>query len=281
MDQIKFTRFLLLLSLSAAYGKYVYVPQWVSWSEAQNYCRLFHTDLAPVNDRQDTDRLQKLAGDSENFLWTGMERSSTNGGKWIWSGGKEVSTFFWAPGQPDNRPSEDYGVIQMYGWHDAVPSYRLPFFCYSAVVVRQRKTWEEALAHCREHHSDLASVASETEMLLIRRQLDKLGSTDHVWIGLHFFPGGWQWVDGRPLDYEAWGQGNKPACPQFHLGCAAVQVTGRGQIISSADLTLAVNATEGMGSVGNTATNIGLDTSGAAGVWEAHDCEEKLHFICY
>nr|XP_019962009.1 PREDICTED: C-type mannose receptor 2-like [Paralichthys olivaceus] len=282
-----FTCLLLLLSSSSA--KYVYVEQRTSWPEAQNHCRTHYTDLAAVSNRQDTERLQQLAGEIGGYLWIGMERHSTDSGRWMWSGGGEVSVFFWAPGQPDNRLNEHYSVIQMSGWHDARPLlYTLPSFCFRVVVVRQRKTWEEALVHCREHHLDLASVASDTEMLLIQRELEKHVTTERVWIGLRFFPGGWQWVDGRPLEYEAWSEEIKPACPRLTLSCAALQVMGRAAG-NAAELANATVGTVGSGAAMNTAAGVGADALGASSaadgrnqrVWETHDCEDRLHFICY
>ncbi|XP_034468926.1 C-type lectin 1-like isoform X2 [Hippoglossus hippoglossus] len=214
----------LLLLLSSSCGKYVYVEQKMNWAEAQTHCRTHYTDLAAIGNKQDTERLQKLAGEIGGYLWMGLESFSTDGVKWMWSGGAEVSVFFWDPGQPENRPNEHYGLIQKNGWHDAWPHYKFPFFCFSVVVVRQRKTWEQALDHCRERHLDLASVTSLTEMLLIQSELEKHVTTEHVWIGLHFFPDGWRWVDGRPLEYEAWREEIKPACPRLRLSCAALQV---------------------------------------------------------
>lgn len=79
-----------------------------------------------------------------------------------------MSTFFWATGEPDNGPNGDYGFIYNYMWHDAILGYEFPFFCYSVVVVRKRKTWEEALDYCRKHHCDLASVESDTAAHLER-----------------------------------------------------------------------------------------------------------------
>uniref|UniRef100_A0A3P9BYA0 C-type lectin domain-containing protein n=1 Tax=Maylandia zebra TaxID=106582 RepID=A0A3P9BYA0_9CICH len=125
-------------------------------------------------------------------------------------------------------------------------THRKTFFCYGAIVVKEKKTWEEALEYCREHHDDLASVASETEMLLIQKELSKHNTTDHIWTGLRFLAGDWLWVDGQEMDYEAWGEEGKPSCPHAKIKCGALQVTG-----------------------GNKA------------VWDAHDCEERLHFICY
>uniref|UniRef100_A0A4W6F5P9 C-type lectin domain-containing protein n=1 Tax=Lates calcarifer TaxID=8187 RepID=A0A4W6F5P9_LATCA len=138
----------------------------------------------------------------------------------MWSGGGEVSTFFWEPEQPNNRLFEDYGLVKKCGLHDATSGYIFPFLCYRVVVVRERKTWEEALDYCREHHHNLASVASDTEMLLIQKELGKNINTEPVWIGLHFFPAHWLWVDRRPLVYEAWAQQSKPDCPEVKLQCA-------------------------------------------------------------
>uniref|UniRef100_A0A3B4H6Q9 C-type lectin domain-containing protein n=1 Tax=Pundamilia nyererei TaxID=303518 RepID=A0A3B4H6Q9_9CICH len=94
-----------------------------------------------------------------------------------------------------------------------VYSYPRTFFCYRAIVVGEEKTWEEALEYCREHHNDLASVASETETMLIQRELRKHNTTNNVWIGLRFLSRDWLWVDGQEMDYEAWSEEGKPLCP--------------------------------------------------------------------
>lgn len=287
MDQT-FACILLLLSLSATFGKYVYVEEIKNRQDAQEYCRWFHTDLAPISNAHDTERLWRLAGNTNHYIWIGLERNHTDSEKWTWSGGGGVSTFFWEQGQPENRLLEDYGVIHNYKWRDFRAHYLNPFFCFSAVVVRERKTWEEALMYCREHHHDLASVASETEMMLIQKELRKNVTTAHVWIGLHFFPGGWLWVDRQPLAYEAWGQAGRTECPEVELKCAALQVMGGRRSSNGTDFTLATNAVMETGEVQAVAAYDSLSSFGARdaadvieGEWEAHDCERKLHFICY
>lgn len=298
MDESFTCILLLLLSLSATVGKYVYINDRMNWHDAQKYCRMFHTDLASVSNKDDMWRLRWLAGSFHEFIWIGLERNSTDREKWTWSGGGKVSTFFWALGQPQNRRNEDYGLIYHSEWHDALPDLKKPFFCYNVVVVRERKTWEEALEYCREHHQDLVSVTSETEMLLIKKELDKTETTDRVWIGLHFFSGHWLWVDGEPLTYEAWGHEVRPACPDFRLECAALQAKGGTQSRVGTGSTLVANATVETGvalinnagrfAVNNAAysiPNISGVSGAAAGVkehvWEAHNCEERLHFVCY
>lgn len=66
------------------------------------------------------------------------------------------STFFWAEREPDNRVNENYGAMRNYKWHDtSATQFITTFFCSRAVVVRERKTWEDALEHCRERHRGL------------------------------------------------------------------------------------------------------------------------------
>lgn len=252
MDQM-FACVLLLLSSSATASKYVFIEDRMRWHDAQIYCRAHHTDLAPVSNAEDMAELRSLTGFLQDF-WVGLERDQANRSRWRWSGGGEVTTFFWDIGQPENRLNEDYGLILRSTFHDATDR-SIPFLCFSAVVVRERKTWEEAVEHCRGRQRDLASVTSETEMELIRKEAGEDVSTDRVWIGLRFFSGRWLWVDGRRLTYEAWGRGGAPVCPAFNMDCVSLRAsTGAGSNAASG------NAQQG---------------------WEAGDCEERLHFVCY
>uniref|UniRef100_A0A3Q3E8J8 C-type lectin domain-containing protein n=1 Tax=Labrus bergylta TaxID=56723 RepID=A0A3Q3E8J8_9LABR len=104
------------------------------------------------------------------------------------------------------------------------------------------KTWEEALEHCRETHTDLTSLNSETEQRLALSEIQHDHITERVWIGLRFFGDRWLWVNGDPLVYEAWPEGDQEhQCP-LRKRCGALTKEGH---------------------------------------WENWDCVEKLHFICY
>ncbi|CAI5638578.1 unnamed protein product [Oreochromis niloticus] len=226
MDQI-FTFILLLLNLSGTFNKYVYIDKKLDWRRAQSYCQQNYTDLAPVSNDNDANKLQQLSSNVKEYIWIGLVRNSSHRDEWLWSGGGVASTFFWKPGQPDDyKGNEDGGSVLNKMWNDVSLWYKITFFCYGAVVVKEKKTWEEALEYCREHHDDLASVASETEMLLIQKELNKHNTTQNVWIGLRFLAGDWLWVDGQEMDYEAWGEEGKPSCPQPKIKCGAFQVTG-------------------------------------------------------
>ncbi|KAK7893206.1 hypothetical protein WMY93_022358 [Mugilogobius chulae] len=101
-----------------------------------------------------------------------------------------------------------------------------PFFCYKVHAIRERKTWYEALDYCRQNTQKLASVASETEMMLIQKELRKELSSHNVWIGLQFLAGEWVWVDGQTFSYESWGPDPKKTCPILDQDCGAIQVKG-------------------------------------------------------
>lgn len=251
MDQTFACVLLLLISFATA-SKYVFINDRMWWRDAQTYCRNRHTDLAPISNEEDMAEIQSFPNSQE--IWIGLERDQANESRWKWSGDGEVTTFFWHSSQPQNQPNEKYGLILHHKWHDA-PDRRIPFICFSAVVVRENKTWEEALEHCRERRRDLASVTSETEMELIRKEAGEDTHTKRLWIGLRFFSGRWLWVDGRRLTYQAWGGGGAPICPAFNMDCVSLQVSG---------------------AAGSSAT----DRNAQQG-WEAGDCGERLNFVCY
>ncbi|XP_068448335.1 dromaiocalcin-1-like [Clinocottus analis] len=117
------------------------------------------------------------------------------------------------------------------------------FYCIQITVLAEEKSWEEALEHCREHHEDLSSMVSETERLLALREIKTRHITEPVWIGLRYLGDRWLWVNGDPLQYDAWHEraDQDHQCPIWNR-CGALNQQG---------------------------------------LWENWDCQEKLNFICY
>lgn len=277
---------LVLLGMSALLGKYIYNEKKATWHEAQYYCRQFHTDLAPISSNYDRQSIQNLTTELDYF-WIGLERNTTDWDKWMWSGGGEVSNFYWGPWEPQDNPEEGYALMYSYLWYNVPGNRPMPFFCYSVHVVRKKKTWEEALKYCRKHHHDLASITSKTEMMLIQRELSKNDTTERVWMGLRFLAGSWMWTDGRRLHYEAWDQQGQPLCPEIDLRCGALQVTGGMQDSNSTATTATSNPTQTAeifyARHEHSERNNSQESAAAEGVneWQTCNCEEKLHFICY
>eukprot|EP00063_Salmo_salar_P058319 XP_014033154.1 PREDICTED: secretory phospholipase A2 receptor-like [Salmo salar] len=226
-------------------GKHIYVSAEKNWLHAQVFCREHYTDLSSISSEWEQQQLQTAPGVRiHNSTWIGLYREPQNLNGWRWSGGGYATYLgVWDKDQPNNGPKEDYGLIKRNRWHDAFVYHQLPFFCLKLIVVRESKTWEEALEYCREQHTDLTSLVSETELLLAQRESRETQTTTaHLWMGLRYLANHWLWVNGDPVVYEAWPQGGQHQCPAWNLHCGAMAT---------------------------------------AGAWETRDCQESLNFICY
>lgn len=118
--------FLLTETLNGT-NRYIYVSNELSWSDAQVFCRKYHTDLATINDTAENSFVLELIS---NDSWFGLFRDS-----WIWVGKTPVSSSIinWMPGKPDNaQGNENCGYLYNNLAVDAQCSDEMPFFCYSS-----------------------------------------------------------------------------------------------------------------------------------------------------
>ncbi|XP_051812171.1 macrophage mannose receptor 1-like [Acanthochromis polyacanthus] len=233
----------LYVAAEAGIGKHVYVPKSLKWREAQAYCRENHTDLSHLNSQSDIDKLRKAAGGKIHKGWIGLQRDPDNRSAWTWSGGDHITFQNWHDGQPRNRKNEDVGSIGRDGtWFDSFYTSSVHFYCVDVDVEEEKTSWEDALSRCRENQTDLSSLLSETDRLLVQTEIQNRNITERLWIGLRFLGDRWMWVNGDPLEYEAWSQqgGQDHQCP-IRRRCGALTRDG---------------------------------------LWENRDCQDKLSFIC-
>uniref|UniRef100_A0A672FTK3 C-type lectin domain-containing protein n=2 Tax=Salarias fasciatus TaxID=181472 RepID=A0A672FTK3_SALFA len=230
-------------------GTYHFVSQPMNWTDAQTHCRKYYTDLSHVNDQKDTEKILKAAAGQTslkwNIAWIGLYRDPTNANRWKWSGGGYVTYTNWAIHQPNNvRNIQNTVNTDSNGrWNDVKGQFAWPFFCIKISVMNyEKKTWEEALEYCREEHSDLISIASETDRLLAQTEMQRNDLTEPVWIGLRSLADQWLWVDGKTTVFKAWPQGGDEdhQCPTWRR-CGALTVEG---------------------------------------LWGNYNCEEKRYFLC-
>uniref|UniRef100_A0A4W5RED9 C-type lectin domain-containing protein n=1 Tax=Hucho hucho TaxID=62062 RepID=A0A4W5RED9_9TELE len=124
-------------------------------------------------------------------------------------------------GLPNNKlGNQDCVSLWKNEMNDYQCTEQYPILCFdlNVVLVKENKTWEEALEHCRENYTDLTSLLSENDQLLVQRMMNSKGAqTDHVWTGLRFLASTWLWVNGDPVEYQAWTEGRLPHCPTQHL----------------------------------------------------------------
>ncbi|CAL8325614.1 unnamed protein product [Arctogadus glacialis] len=95
------------------------------------------------------------------------------------------------------------------------------------VFVEEKKTWEEALDHCRalgpdaSKRMDLLSFHDEEELSYAQEEMTR-ALTEEVWIGLRWLAGRWLW-----MDRNAGGVITLPECPANGNHCGTL--SGGGQ----------------------------------------------------
>ncbi|KAI1901300.1 hypothetical protein AGOR_G00032890 [Albula goreensis] len=189
--------------------RYILIKEKKTWREAQSYCRKHHTDLASVRNQTENQQINQTAGGQA--MWIGLFRES-----WKWSDQSNSSYRYWEKGQPNNLGGNDdcagVKVADLGRWFDLPCHSTYPFICYedNLVLVRENKSWDEALSYCRQHYGDLVSVSTEQLQHWVKRRAQS-ASTAHVWLGLryscalHF----WFWVSGEEGQYQNWAPGNE------------------------------------------------------------------------
>ncbi|KAI1887780.1 hypothetical protein AGOR_G00193880 [Albula goreensis] len=193
--------------------EYLIVEKEFTWREAQKHCREEYTDLVSVRNQSDNNRIEQEAeeqGKTGGWVWIGLFRES-----WKWSDQSNSSYRNWSTGQPDNEGGNENCVGMLVGatdsgkWDDRRCNETHPFFCHGAnlILVRENKSWEDALDHCRDLGGDLASVTSGEMQHWVERKVQN-ASTAHVWLGLRYSCtlNFWFWVSGEGFCYQKWAE---------------------------------------------------------------------------
>uniref|UniRef100_UPI003AAC98D7 macrophage mannose receptor 1-like n=1 Tax=Centroberyx gerrardi TaxID=166262 RepID=UPI003AAC98D7 len=222
------------------FGRHIYVDQKKTWSEAREYCREEYTDLSRIHSQEEDQELFKI---EKRFatVWIGLYRDDND--IWKWSGGGNAS--FLSPLEHKSVNKSDRCVVHTTtGWHAMSCVSKRHFFCFesSLFLVKENKTWEEAMEHCRRQHTDLPSLRSDSALAQALNASRK-AQTDRVWTGLRFLAGCWLWVNGDAVEHESWCRREAPHCPAWTLHCGVLSLKGQH--------------------------------------WENWDCGDKLNFICY
>ncbi|KAL2081255.1 hypothetical protein ACEWY4_023108 [Coilia grayii] len=221
--------------------KDVLINESLRWSEAQSYCRQHYTDLSTYKSDWEQELLPEPAGPSQSWIGLHLVEES-----WQWIDGKKVTFKRWHLSEPNGNGNEKCAFIKNGFWFDVDCNRKMSFLCFNwthkLILVREKKTWEDALIHCRSHHTDLASLPIRSQ-LLQAMQLSSEAQTPNVWTSLRFLAGDWLWVDMNPMEGGKYEGKELPQCPSQPLHCGVLSWETK------------------------TVTN--------------KDCLEKLNFICY
>ncbi|XP_016522170.1 macrophage mannose receptor 1-like [Poecilia formosa] len=191
--------------------KYRLIKEKKSWQEAQSYCREKHTDLISGTKQLQDEEVKKLMNSSDSKAYTGLFRDT-----WRWSDGSSFSFRHWHDDYNNSESVSGQCAMTVFDdggrWKNENCDERKPFICYDdkVILIKENKTWEDALTYCRDHHHDLVTITNMEDQIWIQEKV-KNASTDYVWIGLHYawtlhF---WFWVSDEVVSYENWA-----SCPK-------------------------------------------------------------------
>ncbi|XP_038163931.1 putative C-type lectin domain family 20 member A isoform X2 [Cyprinodon tularosa] len=214
---------------------YTFVTEAKTWLEAREYCRLQHGDLA----RFQTSSMNDIFTELDFPRWTGLQRA-------------ELSSHAYYVNWTETGLSGEGDCVSIFSLTKLMETKlcdaRLPFICFwdgniNLVLVKENKSWEEALEHCRSLNDiglrfDLVSVESEDDYVNMMSKVME-ANTDEVWTGLRFLGDEWLWVNGgNTSNIEL------PQCPTQEQRCGALSKNRSGSV-------------------------------------EARDCSEQKNFLCY
>ncbi|KAF3697764.1 C-type mannose receptor 2 [Channa argus] len=182
----------------------------MTWSQALNYCRVNHTDLISGFDQLKDVKSQLVSKvEPDEKLWIGLYRAT-----WMWSDGSSYSFRYWESLSTNDLVDEQGDkkcattVLKKGGklsFDDC--NKEKPFICYSGkvILIKQDKTWNEALNYCRKKYHDLVSITSPNIQAEVQEEAKK-AKTTHVWIGLRYTCtlDLWFWVSDEPVCYDNW-----------------------------------------------------------------------------
>ncbi|XP_054914561.1 secretory phospholipase A2 receptor-like [Poeciliopsis prolifica] len=199
-------RYFLCYDDSNSSKKYHLIQEKKKWTEAQSYCREKHTDLiSGTKQLQDEEVKNEISFVEINtYIFTGLFRDT-----WRWSDGSSFSFRHWHKwfdnqasygGQCAMTKFDDGGR-----WRTENCDGRKPFICYDdkVILIKEKKTWHEALTYCRDHHDDLVTITNMDEQIWIQEKV-KDASTPFVWLGLRFncTLNFWFWVCKQMIGYK-------------------------------------------------------------------------------
>ncbi|XP_034006139.1 macrophage mannose receptor 1-like [Trematomus bernacchii] len=175
----------------------------LNWLQAQSYCRENHTDLVSgithINSTEFKERVNKL---NNQGLWIGLFREI-----WSWSDGKNFSFRHWDPDSLEDETSKTCAMTKPNGkWSSDNCMDPKPFYCYDdkVILIKESKTWDEALTYCREKHRDLVSITDRHQQRWVQERA-KMADTP-VWLGMRYTCtlDLWLWVIDRLVCFNNW-----------------------------------------------------------------------------
>ncbi|KAI9524338.1 hypothetical protein NQZ68_018021 [Dissostichus eleginoides] len=186
--------------------KYFLIHELKNWLQAQSYCREHHTDLI-----SGITHIKEFNDHGSSHLWIGLFREI-----WSWSDGKNVSFRNWDPDSFKDEASKTCAMTTPNGnWSSDNCTKEKPFYCYDdkVILIKENKTWDEALTYCREKHHDLVSITDSHQQRWVEKRA-KMADTEFVWLGMRYTCtlDLWFWVSDRLVCNPNWAPDQMDDC---------------------------------------------------------------------
>ncbi|XP_017158326.1 secretory phospholipase A2 receptor-like isoform X2 [Poecilia reticulata] len=184
-----------------------------NWCQALQHCRTHFSDLASIMDEQQNEDLrQKSLGKT---VMIGLQHDNYE------RADKSCSTFRNISNSPECVSLHNNG--NELTWTQQNCANIKPVICYKghvrAIVIKEPKTWEDALNYCKARHSRFLLIEDEEDQEAVGQWLKYTvtGSLKRLWIGLRQSSvfGFWIWSD-RIANYKNWENGKQPEMPLSH-----------------------------------------------------------------
>uniref|UniRef100_A0A3B3VKU6 C-type lectin domain-containing protein n=1 Tax=Poecilia latipinna TaxID=48699 RepID=A0A3B3VKU6_9TELE len=170
-----------------------------TWTEAQSYCREKHTDLISgtkqIEDEEVKNEISHVG--SYTYILTGLFRDT-----WRWSDGSSFSFRHWNKGFDYQARYDDIRCELFHMCCECLTD--------ELILIKENKTWEDALTYCRDHHHDLVTITNMEDQISVQQKA-QFASTDYVWMGLSYACtlDLWFWVSDDVVSYPNWAS-NEP-----------------------------------------------------------------------
>ncbi|XP_014872419.1 C-type mannose receptor 2-like [Poecilia latipinna] len=172
-----------------------------SWQEAQSYCREKHTDLISGTKQLQDEEVKNL----KITAYFGLFRDT-----WRWSDGSNSSFRHWNNELSNVKYNSGQCAMTVFDdetrWKNENCDERKPFICYddNIILIKENKTWEDALSYCRHHYHDLVTITNLDKLRLIEEKAKK-ASTLFIWMGLRYnrLTDMWFWICKEMISYKS------------------------------------------------------------------------------
>ena len=112
-------------------SEYYFCASEVTWDDAATHCADYGGRLVTFSDQGEEDWVLGEAGalGVSAHPWIGLHQAGTE--DWLWHGDAPSAFTHWAPGEPNNLPTEDCGMVWLdgEGWNDSPCGWWRPFVC--------------------------------------------------------------------------------------------------------------------------------------------------------